>query len=220
MDIANDGAARVRADTHEVLNQPTPLEPYDAWATDTALGTGVEREGGGWAGAELAAYGRAAGGPLFAAGFLAENHRPELQTHDRYGHRVDRVEYHPAYHELMRSAIEAGIPSLPWTVARPGAHVARAALEYLHDQADAGTGCPLTMTFAAVPALRVQPDVSADWLRRAGARVYDPADRPWFDKAGVTIGMAMTEKQAAPICAATPRARSRWPAAGRVRATN
>ncbi|MCG3169800.1 MAG: putative acyl-CoA dehydrogenase AidB [Pseudomonadales bacterium] len=195
MDIANDGAARVRADTHEVLNQPTPLEPYDAWATDTALGTGVEREGGGWAGAELAAYGRAAGGPLFAAGFLAENHRPELQTHDRYGHRVDRVEYHPAYHELMRSAIEAGIPSLPWTVARPGAHVARAALEYLHDQADAGTGCPLTMTFAAVPALRVQPDVSADWLRRAGARVYDPADRPWFDKAGVTIGMAMTEKQ-------------------------
>ena len=177
-------------------------------AATRALRQAVAREGGGWAGPMLEAYGAAAGGPLFAAGFLAERNPPQFHSHDRYGRRSNLVEYHPAYHELMRAAIEAGLPSLPWTEARAGAHVARAALEYMHNQADSGSGCPLTMTFAAIPALRAQPDVGEDWIRRATARVYDGSNRPWHEKAGITLGMAMTEKQGGTdVRANTTRAR-------------
>jgi putative acyl-CoA dehydrogenase len=183
------------ADTHEVFNQPEPLEPFHAWRSDRALREAVQREGGAWAEAQLDAYGEQAGGALFAAGFLAESNPPVFHSHDRYGRRANLVEFHPAYHQLMQAAIAAGLPSLPWTDARPGAHVARAALEYMHNQADSGSGCPLTMTFAAVPALRLQPDVAADWLPRVTARVYDGSNRPWHEKQGATIGMAMTEKQ-------------------------
>jgi putative acyl-CoA dehydrogenase len=181
--------------THTVFNQPGPLEPFNAWRSDRALREAVRREGGAWAESALDSYGAEAGGPLFEAGFLAERNPPQFHSHDRYGHRINRVEFHPAYHQLMRAAVEAGLPSLPWTESRPGAHVARAALEYMHNQADSGSGCPLTMSFAAVPALRAQPDVTADWLARLATRVYDGVDKPWHAKPGVTLGMAMTEKQ-------------------------
>ena len=208
MNAENDAGGAPPAETHEVLNQPEPLEPFHAWRSDLALREAVVREGGGWAGPTLEAYGAAAGGPLFAAGFLAERNPPQFHSHDRYGRRSNLVEYHPAYHELMRAAIEAGLPSLPWTGARAGAHVARAALEYMHNQADSGSGCPLTMTFAAIPALRLQPDVGADWTNRATARAYDGANRPWHEKAGITLGMAMTEKQGGTdVRANTTRAR-------------
>ena len=208
MNAENDAGGAPPAETHEVLNQPEPLEPFHAWRSDLALREAVVREGGGWAGPTLEAYGAAAGGPLFAAGFLAERNPPQFHSHDRYGRRSNLVEYHPAYHELMRAAIEAGLPSLPWTEARAGAHVARAALEYMHNQADSGSGCPLTMTFAAIPALRLQPDVGEDWIRRATARVYDGSNRPWHEKAGITLGMAMTEKQGGTdVRANTTRAR-------------
>jgi putative acyl-CoA dehydrogenase len=200
--------AATATDTHEVFNQPAPLEPFHAWRSDLALREAVTREGGGWAGPELDAYGAAAGGPLFAAGFLAERNPPQFHSHDRYGRRIALVEYHPAYHELMGTAIRAGLPSLPWTDPRPGAHVARAALEYMHNHADSGSGCPLTMTFAAIPTLRLQPDVAADWIARATARAYDGANRPWHEKAGITLGMAMTEKQGGTdVRANTTRAR-------------
>ncbi|EIK54350.1 acyl-CoA dehydrogenase [Stutzerimonas stutzeri TS44] len=183
------------AETHEVTNQVPPLDGANLYRIDLPLRQWVQRFDAGWADARLDAYGALAGGPLMAAGFLANENRPVLRTHDRYGHRIDVVEFHPAYHELMRAAIAHGIPSLPWTAPQPGAQVARAALMYLHNQAEAGSSCPLTMTYASVPALRLQPDLAERWLPKILATEYDPRNLPMEQKAGVTIGMAMTEKQ-------------------------
>jgi putative acyl-CoA dehydrogenase len=185
-----------RFQTHVVENQPPPLVPYDAYGSDMPLREAVEREGGGWASAELAAYGALAGGELQELGRLANAHRPQLHTHDRYGQRVDQVEFHPAYHALMRCAIEHGVNGFAWRHAgRRGAHVARAALMYLHYQADQGSSCPLTMTYACVPALRHAPDLAATWLPRIVAPHYDGSAIPAWDKPGNTLGMGMTEKQ-------------------------
>ncbi|CAM5347572.1 DNA alkylation response protein OS=Stutzerimonas stutzeri OX=316 GN=CXK95_05300 PE=3 SV=1 [Stutzerimonas stutzeri] len=183
------------AETHEVTNQVPPLDGANLYRIDLPLRQWVQRFDAGWADARLDAYGALAGGPLMTAGFLANENRPVLRTHDRYGHRIDVVEFHPAYHELMRTAIAHGIPSLPWTAPQPGAQVARAALMYLHNQAEAGSSCPLTMTYASVPALRLQPDLAERWLPKILATEYDPRNLPMEQKAGVTIGMAMTEKQ-------------------------
>lgn len=183
------------AETHEVTNQVPPLDGANLYRVDVPLQEWVRRYGGGFAEQKLDAYGALAGGPLMAAGFLANENKPVFKSHDRYGHRVDLVEFHPAYHELMRASIEAGIPSMPWTDPRAGAHVARAGLSYLHSQAEAGTGCPLTMTFASVPALRLQPDIADQWLPKILSTDYDPRNLPIEQKAGATIGMAMTEKQ-------------------------
>ncbi len=183
------------AETHEVTNQVPPLDGANLYRIDLPLRQWVQRFDAGWADARLDAYGALAGGPLMTAGFLANENRPVLRTHDRYGHRIDVVDFHPAYHELMRTAIAHGIPSLPWTAPQPGAQVARAALMYLHNQAEAGSSCPLTMTYASVPALRLQPDLAERWLPKILATEYDPRNLPMEQKAGVTIGMAMTEKQ-------------------------
>ena len=125
-------------------------------------------------------------------GFLANENLPQLKTHDRYGNRIDVATFHPSYHQLMRAAIEQGLHSLPWTNPKPGAHVVRATQMYMQNQAEAGHCCPLTMTFAAVPAINMQPDVAKVWLPKIYAKVYDPENKPWFDKQGLTIGMAMT----------------------------
>jgi putative acyl-CoA dehydrogenase len=185
----------VARDTHEVLNQPLPLQGVNLYRADRTLADATERLDAGWARAQLEAYGEQAGGPLAEAGYLANRYRPELRTHDRYGRRIDEVGFHPAYHTLMASGIQAGIHALPWEAPRRGAHVARAILELLHNQADSGTDCPLTMTFACVPALRATPALAADWLPRVLRREYDGANRHYQQKAGVTVGMAMTEKQ-------------------------
>lgn len=185
----------VLAETHEVFNQVPPLDGANLYRVDLPLRQWLRRYGGDWAEARLDAYGALAGGPLMAAGFLANEYKPVFKSHDRYGHRLDLVEFHPAYHELMRAAVEHGLPSLPWTDPRPGAQVARAGLTYLHSQAEAASGCPLTMTYASVPALRLQPDLAARWLPKVLATEYDPRNVPMEQKAGVTIGMAMTEKQ-------------------------
>ncbi len=183
------------AETHEVSNQPPSLDGINLYRADLPLQEWTHHFGGGWAQDRIDAYGALAGGPLMAAGFLANENKPVFKSHDRYGNRIDLVEFHPAYHELMKAAVEHGLPSLPWTDPRPGAHVARAAMTYLHSQAEAGTGCPLTMTFASVPALRMQPDVAEVWVPKVLATQYDPRNVPMAQKAGVTIGMAMTEKQ-------------------------
>ncbi|MBO3275211.1 acyl-CoA dehydrogenase family protein [Pseudomonas schmalbachii] len=183
------------AETHEVTNQVPPLDGANLYRIDLPLQEWVRRFDGGWAEQKMDAYGALAGGPLLAAGFLANENKPVFKTHDRYGHRIDLVEFHPAYHELMRAAIEHGLTSLPWTDPRAGAQVARAGLYYLHAQAEAGSGCPLTMTFAAVPAIKLQPDLAEKWLPKILATQYDPRNVPMEQKAGVTIGMAMTEKQ-------------------------
>ncbi|MCU1718082.1 acyl-CoA dehydrogenase family protein [Pseudomonas sp. 5P_3.1_Bac2] len=183
------------AETHEVFNQVPPLDGINLYRSDIALQEWIARFGGAWGAARLDAYGALAGGPLMAAGFLANEHKPQLRSHDRYGTRIDQVDFHPAYHELMRTAIEHGLPALPWLEPKPGANVVRAGLTYLHSQAEAASGCPLTMTFAAVPAIQLQADVAAQWLPKILAPHYDPRNVPMEQKAGVTIGMAMTEKQ-------------------------
>ncbi|HEX6167173.1 MAG TPA: acyl-CoA dehydrogenase family protein [Acidimicrobiales bacterium] len=182
--------------THEVTNQPPPLEGYDVFGADAALVEAVEREGAGWAADELHALGRLAGSPeAIEWGFAANRHAPELRTHDRYGHRIDEVTYHPAYHELMRVAIGHGLHAAPWAVDRPGAHVARAAGFITWSQVDPGHGCPVSMTYSIVPALRNQPDLAEVWEPRLVARAYDPRDVPPREKAGAIGGMGMTEKQ-------------------------
>ncbi|POD32484.1 DNA alkylation response protein [Pseudomonas syringae pv. syringae] len=183
------------AETHEVTNQPPPLDGANLYRIDVPLQEWSSRFGAGWAQPRIDAYGALAGGPLMAAGFLANQHKPEFASHDRYGHRIDLVEFHPAYHQLMSTAIAHGIPSLPWTKPQPGAHVARAAMSYLHTQADPGSGCPLTMTFASVPVLKLQPDLAEIWLPKVLSTEYDPSNVGIAHKNGATIGMAMTEKQ-------------------------
>ncbi|PKL96491.1 MAG: DNA alkylation response protein, partial [Gammaproteobacteria bacterium HGW-Gammaproteobacteria-9] len=162
------------AETHEVTNQVPPLDGANLYRIDLPLQQWVQRYHAGWAEDRLDRYGALAGGPLMQAGFLANENRPLFKSHDRYGHRIDLVEFHPAYHELMRAAVEHGIPSLPWSEPQSGAQVARAALMYLHNQAEAGSSCPLTMTYASVPALRLQPDLAERWLPKILAREYDP----------------------------------------------
>ena len=182
-------------ETHEVTNQTPPLDGANLYRIDLPLRQWVQRYHGGWAEDRLDRYGALAGGSLMQAGFLANENKPVFKSHDRYGHRIDLVEFHPAYHQLMRAAVEHGIPSLPWSDPQPGAQVARAALMYLHNQAEAGSSCPLTMTYASVPALRLQPDLAERWVPKILACEYDPRNVPMEQKAGVTIGMAMTEKQ-------------------------
>lgn len=182
-------------ETHTVLNQATPLQNYNAFESDRVLQDWLKSFKGEWIDEEARAYGEKAGGELIDAGFLANIHKPEFHSHDRFGYRIDLVEYHPAYHQLMQSAIEAGHHSLPWNKQVAGAHVARAAITYLHTQADPGSGCPLTMTFASVPAIQHQPDIAAQWIPKITANHYDPRNIPYFEKQGLTIGMAMTEKQ-------------------------
>ncbi|HZX80620.1 MAG TPA: acyl-CoA dehydrogenase family protein, partial [Lysobacter sp.] len=196
--------------THDVANQPPEFAPRDLWTDDTALREAVAREGAAACIDRIAAYGALAGGALYALGFDANRDRPRLRTHDAYGHRIDRVEFHPAYHGLMEAGITHGIAGLSWSEDAPGAHVARAAMSYLHHQADAGTSCPLTMTHAAVPVLRREPALR-EWAGKAAAFAYDPRELPIADKRGVTLGMGMTEKQGgsdvrANATAATPRA--------------
>tara|TARA_R110000796_G_scaffold63377_17_gene146789 strand:- start:1845 stop:3491 length:1647 start_codon:yes stop_codon:yes gene_type:complete len=183
------------AETHEVTNQVPPLQGINLYHADLPLKQWVHRFQGDWADNELGAYGQLAGGALMEAGFLANENKPVFKSHDRVGNRIDLVEFHPAYHQLMSAGIAHGITSAPWTQPGPGAHVARAASMYLHNQIEAGTCCPMTMTYACVPALKLQPDLAEKWLPKILSRQYDPRNLPIEQKAGATIGMAMTEKQ-------------------------
>ena len=177
-----------------VPNQPPEFAPRDLWADDAILREAVEREGGGTHAAGLSGYGALAGDALYALSFDAHRDRPRLRTHDRFGARLDRVEFHPNYHAVMDAAIGAGVAGLSWHAPGPGAHVARAALSYLHYQVEPGSSCPLTMTHAAVPVLAREPAL-ADWARKAAVPRYDGRDAPAADKPGLTLGMGMTEKQ-------------------------
>ena len=183
------------APTHDVLNQPPPLIDFDPFAGDRALGEAVNREGAGWAVDALHGLGRLAGGEAIAWGVQANKYPPELRVFDRYGHRVDEVEYHGAWHLLMGAGIQHGLHAAPWRDPKPGAHVARAASFYVLTQAEAGFGCPISMTYSAVPALRANPELSREWEPRLTSLQYDPRNRPATDKKGALCGMAMTEKQ-------------------------
>ena len=181
-------------ETHVVDNQPPPFGERDLWLDDQVLQQSVAREGAQAFTAVLQQYGVLAGGELYRIGFDANRQRPLLRTHDAQGNRIDSVDFHPAYHRLMAAAKTRGVAGLSWRSPQPGAHVARAALSYLHHQAEAGTSCPLTMTHAAVPVLRQEPAL-AEWASKAAAPFYDARDLPIGDKPGITVGMGMTEKQ-------------------------
>jgi putative acyl-CoA dehydrogenase len=181
--------------THEVRNQVPPLTGHDV-AADPALLEAVGREEAGWVAAELHELGMLAGqAGTQELARLANEHSPVLRSHDRYGNRIDEVEFHPAWHELMETAVGHGLHAAPWAEARPGAHVARAAKFYVWSQAEAGHGCPISMTYAVVPALRQAPDLAARFEPLLVNRAYDPGLRPPEGKRGLLSGMAMTEKQ-------------------------
>ena len=183
-------------DTHAVTNQVPPLEGYDIFLADEPLTEAVGRFAADWAVDELSRLGTLAGSAeAIGWGVDANRYLPELRTHDRYGHRIDEVRYIPAYHELMRTAVEAGLQGAPWQDERPGAHVRRAAGLIVWSQVDGGHTCPISMTYAAIPALRADEEIAAEWAPPLAARAYDPVLRPVADKPGAIAGMAMTEKQ-------------------------
>ncbi|MDQ1696304.1 MAG: putative acyl-CoA dehydrogenase, partial [Frankiaceae bacterium] len=182
--------------SQEVHNQPPPLVGYDVFAADTALVEGVPRHGAAWAQERLTKLGRLAGTEQAQEwGRLANEHPPELHTVDRYGRRVDEVEFHPAWHQLMEIAIGNGLHASSWIDGQPGAQVARAVGFSVWSQVEGGHGCPVSMTHAAVPALRVDEALAAEWVPRLTSYVYDFGLRPPADKAGCLAGMGMTEKQ-------------------------
>ncbi len=182
--------------THDVFNQPTPLDGYNAFEADRVLVEALEREGGGWAADRARRLGEVCGrADVIELGRLANENPPRLRTHDRFGNRIDEVEFHPAWHELMELGVGEGLHALPWREPQPGAHVARGALFMLLSQVEAGVGCPISMTYSAIPALRKQPDLAAEWEPRLRSLDYDGDLRPAPDKPGALCGMAMTEKQ-------------------------
>lgn len=184
------------ANTHEVENQPTPLENYNLYLSDTALSEWVNIYQAQWAQPELADTGLWAGSSAaIESGFLANSHKPDLVTHDRYGRRLDEVRFHPSYHELMSSAMARGIHSQPWLDPKPGAQVARAAKFYMQTQVEAAHLCPVTMTFASIPVIRKQPEIAEFWEPLITASDYDSRNCSHTEKQSVTLGMAMTEKQ-------------------------
>ena len=140
--------------THAVENQATSLQPYDAYGADVPLKEALHREGGGWGEPDVAKMGTVAGGELYVLGFLANENKPKLKTFDSRGNRIDEVEFHPAYHRLMDASVSAGLAGAAWADPRPGAHVARAAGFMLATMLEAGHLCPVSMTYAVVPALR------------------------------------------------------------------
>jgi putative acyl-CoA dehydrogenase len=182
--------------THEVTNQPPPLVGYDVAAPDAALLEGIRREGAAWDEVGLHALGERAGSAeAIAWGFEANRNEPELRTHDRFGNRIDEVAFHPSWHRLMEVAVSQGLHGAPWREPREGAHVARAARFYVWSQVESGHGCPISMTYAAVPVLRRRPDLAALFEPVLTSSAYDPELRPLREKRGALCGMAMTEKQ-------------------------
>ncbi|WP_110207189.1 acyl-CoA dehydrogenase family protein [Nocardioides daejeonensis] len=181
--------------THEVTNQPPPHAPYDA-AADPALLEGLRREGAEWAEADVRRVGLLAGGVEAQQwGEDANRFEPELRTVDRYGNRIDEVEFHASWHHLMRTSVAEGLAGAAWTDPRPGAHVARTATSLAWQHTEAGHGCPITMTYAVVPALRHNPELAATYEPLLTSRVYDPGLRIPTTKRGLLAGMGMTEKQ-------------------------
>lgn len=181
--------------THEVTNQPPPLAGRNLFEDNLPLREALEREGGGWATGRLEEAGAFWGGEPMEWGVLANERPPVLHRHDRYGNRVDRVDFDESWHRLMAAGVRDELHALPWREQREGAHVARSALFMLAGQAEAGFCCPITMTFAAVPALRAQPEIAAEWEPLLTSTSYDPDGVPAAGKGAAICGMAMTEKQ-------------------------
>ena len=183
-------------DTHEVTNQPPSLVGHDAFTTNRPLVESVARVAGDAPLPTLAEVGRRTGSAeVLEWAHAANSNPPQLRTHDRYGNRIDVVDYHPAYHQLMTAAVSQGLHAAPWADPEPFAHTRRAAAFLTWYQGDAGHTCPISMTYSSVPALRHEPTVAEQLEPLLTSHTYDGANVPGSDKAGITFGMAMTEKQ-------------------------
>jgi putative acyl-CoA dehydrogenase len=183
------------SDATAALNQPPPMPDHNAFAAHAALCEALHREGAGWAEHRLLALGELAGNQQVRdLGRLANENPPILRTFDRYGHRIDEVEFHPAWHELLEHATAHGLHALPWAEPQDGAHAARAAM-FMTWNVEAGHGCPISMTYSAVPALRKDPELAAEWEPKMELYRYDKRFVPAAEKESVLFGMAMTEKQ-------------------------
>ncbi|MEQ8557514.1 MAG: acyl-CoA dehydrogenase family protein [Henriciella sp.] len=182
-------------ETHTVTNQPPPFEDVNLYETDRAMRDAVTAFGGALHAGKLSAFGETCGrAETQRWARQANENPPKLKSFDRYGHRLDEVEFHPAYHELMALGLDSGISGAAWEASEAG-HVLHGAMMMLMMQADAGVTCPMSMTYACVAALKADPDIAATWTPRVTAQSYDPRFIPASEKTGVTIGMAMTEKQ-------------------------
>jgi putative acyl-CoA dehydrogenase len=186
----------------EAFNQSPPFVDVNLFTSDIALREAVRREGAAWAYHDLTAFGALAGSAAsLELGRLANEHPPELESFDPQGRRIDRVKFHPAYHQLMEISTAQGLHCSTWehlaagVSPRPGAHVARCAGSYMAAQMEAGHCCPITMTHAAVASFRHAPDLAQDLLPKIFARAYDPSTVPIEEKAAITLGMGMTERQ-------------------------
>lgn len=181
--------------THDVTNQPSALVNYNLYDSDRALVEAVTREGSPYSDERARAFGAVLGtAAMLDAGDSANRHSPEFVPFDRYGQRIDDVRFHPDYHRLMALGMAHGQHSVAWR-GEAGGHVSHAALEFLLHEVEAGVCCPLSMTYAGIPALRYNPDIAREWEPKLLSSDYDPACRPIEDKSAATIGMAMTEKQ-------------------------
>ena len=184
------------SETHEVFNQPPRLEGFNTYEQDQPLKELLHHGEAAWGESMVSNLGNILGqAHWIEKGFQANKITPEFHSHDRYGHRIDTIEFHPAYHDLMTLAIRNELHALPWNDPKPGAHLVRMAMYYLYAQVEAGSGCPITMTFACVPAIQKTPEVAESWLPKILSNQYDPENLPLAAKSGATIGMAMTEKQ-------------------------
>jgi putative acyl-CoA dehydrogenase len=202
--------------THQVINQPEPLAGYDLFSGNAALRDALKFNAPELDTAPLAALGvRLGTAEMQAHARLANVHAPQLRTHDRYGRRIDQVEFHPSYHALMAAAVQAGLHGTPWVDESASPHVLRAAGFMLFTELEPSILCPISMTYAVTPALRSNAAIHADWSPGLTSRAYDPALKPWFDKPGLTMGMGMTEKQGgsdvrANTTRAQPEGTDRW----------
>ncbi len=186
------------SETHTVENQASELVNYNMYAGDIALRESVNANNGGWGEPDLNRFGAITGSAeVIEWGFQANAalNKPTLHTHSRYGERIDEIRFHPSYHQLFELSVREGLHASHWREPKPGAQVVRAAKYYLMSQVEAGHGCPVTMTMASIPTLRHQPDLYAQWSPKILSSVYDPRNVHHDQKQGVTIGMAMTEKQ-------------------------
>lgn len=180
--------------THEVTNQPKTLGDVDLWASDPALRSHAKTSKADTA--HLAKFGLEVGTQIMRQhGVDANRHSPELATFDSGGRRLDEVKFHPSYHTLMETGLGAGYASIAWKKGAKGGHASHAAVMYLMSQVDPGVCCPMTMTYAAVPALDANPQISDQWVPKLVSSKYDPTTTPIDGKLGATVGMAMTEKQ-------------------------
>jgi putative acyl-CoA dehydrogenase len=182
--------------THEVTNQPPPFANVNLYESDSALRSAIATAGGGEHARRLSSFGARCGAEeTIEAAALANRFTPQLKSFDRYGHRLDEVEFHPSYHQLMTLGVEGGVAGGAWRDGEKAGHVLHSALMFLMGQAEGGVCCPMSMTFASVPALKREPALASDWIPKIAACVYDRQFVPASEKRGVAVGMAMTEKQ-------------------------